>query len=41
MKLVMTLWKEDPLKCRGFPEAPLPFSPASTSQVTNTVVITI
>jgi len=29
MKLVMTLWKEDPLKCRGLPEAPLPFSPAS------------
>ena len=35
MKSVMTLWKVEPLKCRGLPLLPLPFSPGKTGALSS------
>ena len=32
MKLVMTRWKAEPLKWRGFPDWPVPFSPVQSAR---------
>jgi len=32
MKLIIPRWNDDPLKCSGFPDKPMPFSPVQRAR---------